>query len=126
MKSFALTFFAAHGLQGLQGLQARLLAQGLHGLHAFLFAAQGLQGLHARLVAQGLQGLQACASTLLRLAAQGFAVLAATATSVGTETVTSPLNTAAHNGFRLRWLEIRGVFMLLSIVKGTTRGASRR
>ena len=130
-KSLALTLAAQglhglhglHGLQdrfapqGLQGLQAFLAAQGLHGLHPFFFTAQGLQGPHAPLVAQGLQGLQALARTVLRLAAQGFAVLAATATSAGAETVTSPLKTAAQSGLRLRRLGIRGVFMLLSIVK---------
>jgi hypothetical protein len=127
-KSFALTFLAAHGLQGLQarfgaqglhGPQARLAAQGLQGLQA-LAAAQGLHGLHAFFLVA--QGLQAWASTVLRLAAQGLAVLAARATSVGAETVTSPLKTAAHSGLRLRWLGIRGVFMLLSMVKGTTCG----
>jgi len=127
-KSLALTLAAQglHGLHGLHGLQARFAPQGLQGLQAFLaaqglhpffFTAQGLQGPHAPLVAQGLQGLQALARTVLRLAAQGFAVLAATATSAGAETVTSPLRTAAQSGLRLRRLGIRGVFMLLSIVK---------
>ncbi|MDH3314289.1 MAG: hypothetical protein OER43_00750 [Gammaproteobacteria bacterium] len=58
-KSFALTFAAPQGLQGLQGLHAFFPAQGLHGLQAF-FAAQGLHGLQAFFfIAQGLQGLQA-------------------------------------------------------------------
>jgi len=53
-----------HGLQaaalhGLQGLQAFLAEQGLHGLQAAGFAAE--QGLHAAFfaAAQGLHGLQA-------------------------------------------------------------------
>jgi hypothetical protein len=117
--------FVAQGLHGLQGLQAFLAAQGLHGLHPFFFTAQGLQGPQALLVTHGLQGLQAFARTVLRLAAQGFAVLAATATIVGTEMLTTPLKIAAHSGFRLRWLGVRGVFILLSIVKITTRGSSR-
>ncbi len=82
-KSAALIPPAAHGLQGLQGLQAlaahglhglqALAAQGLHGLQAF--AAQGLHGLQA-LAAQGLHGLQALAAQGLHglhaLAAQGL------------------------------------------------------
>lgn len=51
-------FFAAQGLQGLQGLHGFFFfaAQGLQGLH--FFAAQGLQGLH------GLHGLLAAAQGL--------------------------------------------------------------
>ncbi len=71
-KSAALIPPAAHGLQGLHGLQA-LAAHGLHGLQAL--AAHGLHGLHA-LAAQGLHGLQALAAQglhgLQALAAQGL------------------------------------------------------
>ena len=63
---------AAHGLQGLQGLQA-FAAHGLQGLQAF--AAHGLQGLQA-FAAHGLQGLQAFAAHGLQglqaFAAQGL------------------------------------------------------
>ena len=46
-------FLAAHGLQGLHGLQVFLAA---HGLHGFLAAQglHGLQGLHGFLAAHGL------------------------------------------------------------------------
>ncbi len=109
-------FFAAQGLQGLQALAAHGL-QGLQGLQAFFTAhgLQGLQGLQAFLVAQGLQGLHAWATITPRPTAQGLAVLAATATSVGIEIVTRPPTMAAHNGLRLKCPGIRNVFMILSI-----------
>ncbi|HEY5700555.1 MAG TPA: hypothetical protein VIT83_00530 [Gammaproteobacteria bacterium] len=122
IKSFAFTLAAPQGLQGLnafftaqglQGLHAFLTAQGLHGLQAF-FTAQGLHGLQAFFVEHGLHGLVAWATAIPRLAAQGLAVLAVTASRDGAVMPTMPPRMAAHSGFRLTGTAFRIVFMFFS------------
>ncbi len=89
-------FFAAQGLQGLQAETFSFFAaHGLHGLQAA--AAQGLQGFFAAHGLQGLAGAQAACASGSRLPPDKATLVApipATTTTIGTNVVESnlPLN----------------------------------